>query len=127
VLVYWAAAAAGGWPATLAALAAAIVAGLWSAGAAETHFGYQDPGSIVIDEVAGQILALLFFAPTPRVLIVGFVLFRVMDVVKPFPANRLEALHGGFGIMADDLVAAVYANLVLWLIAWLAPEWLGIR
>ena len=127
LLVYWAAATAGGWPAALAALIVVTGAGLWSAGAAEQYFGYTDPGSVVIDEVAGQILALLFFAPTPRILISGFLLFRLMDVIKPFPANRLESLHGGLGIMADDLVAAVYANLILWLLAWLAPEWLGIR
>ena len=87
--------------------------GVWSAGIAERHFGGTDPGPVVIDEVMGM-LVTLFMVPVgwPGAL-AGFVLFRVFDVLKPPPANRLERLRAGMGIMADDFMAAVYANLAL--------------
>ena len=68
---------------------------------------------IVIDEVAGMTLSVLVLPLTARVLLAGFVLFRIFDVVKPFPANRLQALPGGVGVMIDDLIAGLYALLVL--------------
>jgi len=100
---------------TLAACAALLfVVGVWSAGKAEKVFGRVDPGQVVIDEVAGQILT---FVATPRVawmgLIVGFILFRAFDIVKPFPARRAERLPGGWGIMVDDVVAGLYSLMVL--------------
>jgi phosphatidylglycerophosphatase A len=102
---------------TPAALAAAIVftfaAGAWASGVAEHHFATSDPGPAVIDEVMGM-LATMFLNPSGWVSAsAGFFLFRLFDVIKPYPANRLERLPGGFGIMADDLMAAIYANLVL--------------
>lgn len=81
----------------------------------EAAVGDKDPGVIVIDEVAGMTLSVLVF-PLPLtvpVLLAGFVLFRVFDVVKPFPANRLQAVPGGVGVMIDDLVAGLYALVVL--------------
>lgn len=84
--------------------------GLWSAGAAERALGCRDPGSVVIDEIAGQLLALLLLPPTARNLLLGFVAFRLFDVAKPFPLRRLERLPGASGIMADDLMAGLYAN-----------------
>jgi phosphatidylglycerophosphatase A len=90
-----------------------IYAGAWSGTIAERHFGTTDPGAGVIDEVAGMLLTLYLLPSTWTVAIVGFLLFRTLDIIKPFPARRLESLHGGWGMMADDLMAAVYANLLL--------------
>jgi phosphatidylglycerophosphatase A len=104
-------------PQTTAAQAAAIVvlfaAGTWSAHVAERHFGRTDPGYVVIDEVVG-VLITFFLNPVGWTgAHAAFLLFRAADIVKPFPSNRLEALHGGLGVMADDAMAAVYANLAL--------------
>ena len=87
--------------------------GSWSGTVAERHFAMVDPPPVVIDEVMGMLLTL-FMAPVGwRGALIGFFLFRVADVVKPFPAGRLERLPGGIGVMADDGMAAVYANLAL--------------
>lgn len=95
------------------AILALFVAGSWSGSVAERHFGRTDPGQVVVDEVMGMLITL-FMNPVGWVGALGaFFLFRVADVVKPYPANRLEQLHGGVGVMADDGMAAVYANLVL--------------
>ena len=95
------------------AVIALVLLGCWSGGVAERHFGRTDPGQVVIDEVAGMAITL-FLNPVSWVGAIGaFVLFRVADVIKPFPANRFENLHGGIGVMADDVMAAVYANLAL--------------
>ncbi|HEY7518707.1 MAG TPA: phosphatidylglycerophosphatase A [Methylomirabilota bacterium] len=90
-------------------LAVVIVAGTWAAQHAEPILGGKDPGAIVIDEVAGMALSVVALPPTPAVLAGGFVLFRVFDVVKPYPANTLQRLPGGVGVMIDDLVAGLYA------------------
>ena len=104
-------------PASAAAQAIAIVAlfviGAWSSGVAEQHFGGTDPSHVVIDEVMGMLITLFLNPVGGWGAAGGFLLFRVADVVKPFPANRLEALPGGVGVMADDAMAAVYANLAL--------------
>jgi phosphatidylglycerophosphatase A len=90
-----------------------VVAGIWSGTLAERHFGTTDPGPGVIDEVAGM-LVTLYALPAGWVLaVVGFFLFRALDVFKPFPAQRFERLHGGLGMMADDLMVAIYGNLLL--------------
>jgi phosphatidylglycerophosphatase A len=75
--------------------------------------GRKDPGAIVIDEVAGMALSVLLLPRTAGVLLAAFVLFRVFDVVKPYPANALQRLRGGAGVMLDDLVAGVYALVAL--------------
>ena len=75
--------------------------------------GIEDPGIVVIDEVAGMWVSLLFLPLTPVTAVAGFVLFRVLDVVKPAPARQLEHLPGGWGIMCDDLMAGIYANVLL--------------
>jgi phosphatidylglycerophosphatase A len=100
---------------SLAAFAGLLfLVGVWSAGKAERVFGRVDPGQVVIDEVVGQIIT---FVATPRVtwkgLLVGFILFRVFDIVKPFPARRAERFPGGWGIMMDDLIAGLYSLIVL--------------
>lgn len=86
---------------------------LWSADAAEAHFGLKDPHDVVIDETAGQIVALALIPLSLGWYAAGFVLFRIFDVVKPFPARRLERIKGGAGIVLDDLAAGLYANLIL--------------
>jgi phosphatidylglycerophosphatase A len=80
---------------------------------AERALGRKDPGAIVIDEVAGMALSVLLLPRTAGVLLAAFVLFRVFDVVKPYPANALQRLRGGAGVMLDDLVAGVYALVAL--------------
>jgi phosphatidylglycerophosphatase A len=97
----------------LALIALLFVAGSWSGSLAERHFGGTDPGPGVIDEVVGMLVTLWAIPPTWALAIIGFLLFRVLDVVKPWPARQLEELHGGLGMMADDVMAAVYGNLLL--------------
>lgn len=95
------------------AIVALFAVGSWSGSVAERHFGRTDPGQVVIDEVMGMIVTL-FLNPVGWMGALGaLLLFRVADIIKPFPANRLERLHGGVGVMADDAMAAIYANLVL--------------
>ncbi|HXU90852.1 MAG TPA: phosphatidylglycerophosphatase A [Methylomirabilota bacterium] len=90
-----------------------IVVGTWAAHDAERSLGGKDPGVIVIDEVAGMALSVLTLPLTPLVLLAGFLLFRVFDIVKPYPANALQRLRGGVGVMLDDLVAGLYALVLL--------------
>jgi len=110
-------------PKSIAVQAGAIVllfaAGSWSGSVAERHFGKTDPGQVVADEVMGMLITLFLIPVNWPGAIVGFFLFRAADIVKPFPANRLERLPGGVGVMADDGMAAVYANLALRAIIWL--------
>ena len=95
------------------AIVALFVIGSWSGSVAEEHFGKTDPGQVVIDEVMGMLITL-FMNPVGWIgAIAAFLLFRLADIVKPFPANRLESLPGGVGVMADDAMAAIYANLAL--------------
>lgn len=109
-------------PRSLVAQSIAIIIvfalGSWSGSVAEEYYGRLDPGQVVIDEVAGM-LVTLFLVPAGRIwAIVAFFLFRLSDIVKPYPANRLERLPGGVGIMADDVMAGVYANVALRLCMW---------
>jgi len=111
--------------------------GVWSASCTARFYGEKDPQRVVIDEVSGQYLTILLgcglplasarpakFAPLGVVtlysalhwqyLLAGFILFRLFDIWKPFPARQAESLPGGWGIMADDWIAAVYAGIGLW-------------
>jgi len=95
------------------AIVALFAAGVWSGGVCERHFHRTDPAPVVIDEAMGMLITL-FLNPVGWLGALGaFLLFRIADVIKPFPADRLESLHGGVGVMADDAMAAIYANLVL--------------
>ena len=92
------------------------VVGIWAASRTEQILRSKDPGKVVVDEVAGQMIALLpltVFASGKVWIIASFILFRLFDIFKPYPARRFEALRGGLGIMADDLVAGVYAGLIV--------------
>src|SRR5207245_197328 len=81
------------------------LAGTWAAHRAERVLGRKDPGAIVIDEVAGMTLSVLAFPLTLPTLVTGFLLFRVFDTVKPFPARASQRVRGGLGVMVDDLIA----------------------
>jgi phosphatidylglycerophosphatase A len=108
-------------------LAAAVVlflAGVWAARIAEASLGVEDPGPVVIDEVVGMLVSLLWVPASWAACLAAFAAFRLFDIVKPWPANRLERLPGGWGIMADDLMAGVYANLAVQLLVWWRPEWM---
>lgn len=97
-------------------LAAAVVlffVGTAAADRVAKAVGKKDPGLVVVDEVVGQWLTLAGLPFAPAVVIAGFFLFRAMDMVKPWPARDLERLPGGWGIMADDVAAGVYAHLAL--------------
>lgn len=98
--------------AALASTVAFVALAVWAAGRAERHYGH-DASKIVIDEFAGFALAVFLLPKSLFVFAVAFVIFRAADIVKPFPARRAEALPGGWGIVADDLVAGIYTNLLI--------------
>ena len=110
----------GAW-ALSAATVAAFVVGVWASGRHAADAGREDPGSAVIDEVAGQWLALIPAALDWRLFVVAFVAFRAADILKPWPARAAERLRGGVGIMADDIVAGVYAGIVTWVVGQFLP------
>jgi len=87
--------------------------GVLAASRASKVAGVEDPSFIVIDEVAGQLVTFLFLPVSAYNLILGTAAFRLFDIWKPFPIRKLESLGGGTGIMADDLLAGVYGNLLL--------------
>lgn len=78
----------------------------------------SDPSIVVIDEIAGQILSLMWVPASGAGLLAGFLLFRVFDIIKPSPARRSESLPGGWGIMVDDLIAGIYSGAVLYFLHW---------
>jgi phosphatidylglycerophosphatase A len=107
----------------LGAIAVIVVIGLWSATEAEHHFGGIDPGPVVIDEVVGMLITLALHPVNIWGAIVGFFIFRVLDIVKPWPARRLELLPGGFGVVLDDIMAGVYGNMFIWGLIRVLPSW----
>jgi phosphatidylglycerophosphatase A len=112
------------WPgigAQAALCAGILVLGVWSAGRLERIYG-KDPSAAVIDEVLGMALTLFAAPITPAVLVLGFLLFRVFDILKLPPGRAFERLHGGWGIMLDDACAGVYGAVVLRAILFVWPE-----
>ncbi len=89
------------------------IVGTWAAGSAEIILGKKDSPSIVIDEIAGYLIAMFMVPAGWGFIIVGFVLFRVFDIVKPWPLHGLQEAPGGLGVMLDDFGAGVYTNIVL--------------
>ena len=102
-----------------AVLAVVSLVGVSAATSVARSLGLKDPGIIVVDEVVGMWLSLLALPFTPATATAGFLLFRALDVWKPFPARRLELLPDGWGIVADDLMVGLYANGLLRLGLWL--------
>ncbi len=99
------------------AIAAVVLfaAGVWAAGVYVRHSGREDPGAVVIDEVVGQWLVLLVVPPDAFLYAVGFVLFRIADIAKPWPVSWADrSLKGGLGVMLDDVLAALYAGAALY-------------
>ena len=107
----------------IAVVAVLAAIGVWSAGVAERHVGRTDPGVVVIDEVVGMLITLLLLPLGVVSACVGFLVFRLLDIVKPWPSGRLESLPGGLGVMADDVMAAVYGYVIMRGLIVLAPGW----
>ena len=112
---FWSNGLVPGYTCLILALIMAFI-GVWAAGQAARVSGSKDPQYVVIDEVSGQLLAyfLPFTVLNWKSWLLGFILFRVFDIWKPFPARQAESLPGGWGIMADDWIAGIYAAVVLW-------------
>ncbi len=100
----------------LVSIVAVTFAGIWAASRTEELSGRKDPGKVVVDEVAGQLISLFPLTLVAHwsivAVIISFILFRFFDIVKPYPARKLEALKGGLGVMCDDLIAGVYAAAI---------------
>ncbi|WPQ65763.1 phosphatidylglycerophosphatase A [Chitinophaga sancti] len=106
---------AGGHPSnfwTVLFTVAITLLGIWSGTAVEPYWG-KDDKKVVIDEVAGMFVTVLFVPVTPAYMLAGLVLFRFFDIVKPLYIRRTEALPGGLGVMMDDIVAGIYSNILL--------------
>lgn len=104
-------------PAYLGLLAVLFVLGILSAGAAEKIVDSGDPGLVVIDEIVGQLIALIAITAEPIPILLAFLAFRLFDISKPFPVGWCDKhLHGGLGIMLDDVIAGIYALLAVQLI-----------
>jgi phosphatidylglycerophosphatase A len=93
-----------------------ILLGLITSGRTEKLLNKKDPGCIVIDEVVGMLIALSFIPDDFRIIFLAFLIFRILDTLKPFPAGRLQHLRGSVGVLADDIIAGIYTNIVLLLI-----------
>jgi len=90
-----------------------ILAGLFTCGRVEKILNKKDPGCIVIDEIMGMLISLSFMPRDLRLIFIGFLFFRILDTLKPFPIGRIQHLRGALGVMGDDFIAAIYTNLLL--------------
>ncbi|MBU0485772.1 MAG: phosphatidylglycerophosphatase A [Proteobacteria bacterium] len=103
-----------------AALTAIFLLAVFTAGSAEKILDYSDPGAVVIDEIIGMLITLIGAPTNLLVWIIGFALFRFFDILKPFPINFIDQrLHGGLGIVLDDIMAGIYSLICLQLICYL--------
>jgi len=116
VLIYRYSVAGLGWPVLLFILFVLLILGTYAASFYSRELHKDDPRCVVIDEAAGQFLVLFLVVPDWTSLIAAFLLFRFFDIVKPFPIRRAEALPAGWGIMADDILAALMAKAILHMI-----------
>ncbi len=90
-----------------------ILISIWASSISESIYGKTDPRQIVTDEVCGYLVTMSFVQPTLTNMLVGFLFFRIFDIVKPPPAKQAERLHGGLGVVLDDVAAGIYANIVI--------------
>ncbi len=104
--------------------AALFFAGVWASTIVEQVLERHDPGVVIVDEVVGMLVALMLLPPTITVMFLAFLLFRVFDIIKPYPARWCEQLSRGWGIMMDDVVAGLYVNVLIHIILWIVPQWL---
>ena len=101
-------------PSYLAVTAGLFVVGSLAAGEAEKILDHRDPGAVVIDEIVGMLLTMTAVPAAPLNMALGFILFRIFDIVKPFPVNIFDQrFHGGPGIMLDDVVAGIYSLIIM--------------
>ena len=107
----------------LAAVVVLLAVGIWSADVTGRAMGDEDPGPVVIDEVVGMLITLLWIPVGLTGALLGFLLFRIFDIVKPFPARQCEQLPGGWGVMLDDVMAGVYGQLVMRAAVAFLPAW----
>lgn len=105
-----------GWWVQIGATLLTLAVGVWAAGEAEAYFGH-DGKAIVIDEVAGYMVACLFVPHLLNYYITAFVIFRILDIWKPYPARQWENLPRGWGVMGDDFAVGVYTNIILQILA----------
>jgi len=118
--VCWYFAWAGGFPPLLLSLVitlAITAIGVWSSAIVETVWG-KDPSRVVIDEVAGMCISLLFLPVSVKYLLCALILFRFFDIAKPLFIRKMELLPGGWGIMADDVLAGIYTNIIVSAVVW---------
>src|SRR5210317_430824 len=101
----------------LAVIAGIFVIGTFAAGEAEKIMDHKDPGLVVIDEIVGMLITMIAVPATPLAMVLGFLLFRIFDILKPFPVNFFDQrFHGGLGIMLDDVMAGIYSLIILQLL-----------
>lgn len=105
---------------TATAALAIVLVGIPACNIIVRESGTEDPSFVVLDEVAGQWIALIGATSRPWLWLLAFLLFRFFDILKPPPARQLDRMHGGFGIMMDDVAAGIYAMALVWL----ASRWL---
>lgn len=105
---------------TAVAAAGIVAVGIPACNIIVRESGTEDPGFVVLDEVAGQWIALIAATSRPALWLLAFLLFRIFDILKPPPARQFDRMHGGFGIMMDDVAAGIYAMVLVWL----AGRWL---
>jgi len=98
----------------LAVIASIFLLGTFAAGEAEKIMDHPDPGLVVIDEIVGMLITMIAIPATPLLMVLGFILFRIFDIWKPFPVNFFDQrFHGGLGIMLDDIMAGIYSLIIL--------------
>jgi len=107
-----------GW--SISVLTVTILVALWSSHRSQELLEMEDPSEVVIDEAAGIVVTLFLLPPSWMIVVLGFFLFRLFDILKPWPIRPMERLHGGLGIVADDLMAGMCAHLVMRIVLWLA-------
>jgi len=124
LLVFWLIKDSASFTIEMFVAAALFFAGVWASTIVEQVLERHDPGVVIIDEVVGMLVALMLLPPTITVMFLAFLLFRVFDIIKPYPARSCEQLSRGWGIMMDDVVAGLYVNVLIHMILWIVPQWL---